>query len=116
MNMPSLKTLQWFENAKELRRILKMRKAELSAQPAAIARIRECFTMPKWYDIRLTCLNEAGNFHGVEGYESSNGNWVTFLNAGDSYAPTIIYWRGTYRVQSLGSFIETMERQRIVFK
>ena len=114
--MPSLKTLQCFENAAELRRILKMGKAELSLQPAAVARIRGCFTMPKWYDLRLTCLNDAGNFHGVERCESIDGEWATFLNSGDTYAPTIIYWRGTYRVQSLGSFIETMERQRIVFK
>ena len=28
---------------------------------------------------------------------------------------TIIYWRGRYRVQSLGDFVETMGRQGVRF-
>lgn len=35
--------------------------------------------------------------------------------AGETYAPTVIYWRGQYRVQSVGDFIETMQRQGVRF-
>ena len=30
-------------------------------------------------------------------------------------ARAVIYWRGAYRVQSLGDFVETMERQWVHF-
>jgi hypothetical protein len=118
MRTPSIKTLSdVFSNPREAKRIISMGWAELSVHPVAVARIRECYNPPKKYDVRLTVLNsiEPG-LHGVEGAESTDGEWATYLNAGDTYAPTVIYWRGSYRVQSLGDFVETMERQRVHFK
>ena len=65
--------------------------------------------------LRMHCLNacDPGLF-GIEGIQAGD-EWATYLNTGDSYAPTIIFWRGNYRVQSLGDFIETMERQSVHF-
>ena len=49
---------------------------------------------------------------GVEGVEEAKtGLYADYLNTGDTYAPTVIYWRGAYRVQSLGDFVEIQERQ-----
>ena len=116
MRMPSIKTLsRVFEDPKQARAILTMNKAELSTQPAAVARIRECLHSPAWWDVRLTVLNSIDQgLHGVESIETAaGGEWASYLNTGETYADTLIYWRGAYRVQSLGNFIE---RSRVAFK
>lgn len=117
MKLPSIKTLSLvFEDAKQARKILEMSHKELASTDAGRKRIAECYHHPAWYDVRLTVLNSIDpGLHGVEGIESNNGEWVTYLNAGDTYTPTIIYWRGRYRVQSIGDFIEAMEKRSIHF-
>lgn len=111
--IPSIKTLSlaFGDNAKALRRILAMPHNELSEHPAAAARIRECYHRPAWSDLRLTALNATAGTYGVEGVQSRSGSWATYLNTGDTYAPTIIFWQGKYRVQSLGDFVEIQERK-----
>ncbi len=116
MRMPSIKTLsRVFEDPNRARAILTMGKAELSLQPAAVALIRESHHSPPWYMVRLTVLNSiAPGLHGVESIETAaGGEWASYLNTGDTYADTLIYWRGVYRVRSLGDFIE---RSRVAFK
>lgn len=114
---PSPKTLaQCFENPREAKRILRMTRAELESLPAGAARVRECFNPPSTQDVRMHCLNAAGDFYGVESAHAPGEGWATYLNTGDTYAPTIIRWAGTYRVQSLGDFIETQERHGIKFE
>lgn len=118
MRTPSIKTLSMvFENPKLAKSILMMRQADLRVHPVGAARIAECYSMPKWCDIRMTILNsiDAG-LYGVESCETNSGEYADYLNTGDSYAPTVIFWRGNYRVQPLGDFIETMERQSVKFK
>ena len=116
MKTPSIKTLSAvFSDPVEAKRILTMLKGELSVHPVGEARIRECFNPPAWWDVRLTVLNsiEPG-LHGIESCETSAGNeWMSYLNTGGAYAPTLIYWRGNYRVQSVGDFIEST---RVKFK
>lgn len=114
---PSVKTLaRVFSDAKQARAILEMSHAELSKTEAGAARIRECLNPPKWWDVRMHALNaiEPG-LHGVESMESTRGEYAEYLNAGDTYADTLIYWRGRYRVQSVGDFVETMERSSVNF-
>ena len=94
-----------------------MSRAELSAQPAGAARIRECYHHPKWWDVRLHCLDAIGpGLYGLDGMTSIDGEHAEYLNAGDTYNDTIIYWRGSYRVQSVGDFVETMGRRSVHFK
>ena len=117
MRTPSIKTLsRVFEDPKQAKRILQMSRAELSSLPAGAARIRECYNPPKWWDVRLHCLDaiDPGLF-GLEGMPSSDGDYASYLNAGDTYNDTIIYWRGIYRVQSIGDFVETLECQSVYF-
>lgn len=117
MRLPSIKTLsQVFNDPKQARAILEMSRAQLLALPAGAARARECLNPPKTYDVRMHCLNaiDAG-LHGLESVRSRTDEYAGYLNTGDSYAPTLIYWRGVYRVQSVGNFVETMARAGVHF-
>lgn len=115
MNLPSIKTLsRVFENPRDARRILEMSRAQLLELPAGSARVAECWHAPKTYDIRMHCLDALElNLYGVESVESVSGEYADYLNTGDTYAATVIYWRGRYRVQSLGDFVES---SRVTFK
>ena len=108
MRTPSIKTLSAvFSDPKTAKRILQMTRAQLCEIPAGQARVSECWHAPKTYELRLYCLNATDpGLHGVESCETTHGEYADYLNTGDSYAPTLIYWRGTYRVQSLGDFVE----------
>ena len=106
--LPSVKTLsRVFDNAKEARRILEMSRAELLELPAGAARDRECYSAPKTWDLRMCCLDalDPGLF-GVEGFQARSGDWCEYLNTGDTYAATLIRFRGRYFVASLGDIAE----------
>lgn len=117
-NMPSIKTLEqaFPDNAREARAVLKMCRDQLEAHPVGAERVKQCYHAPMNWDLRMHILNSIGEFHGVESLEGTRGEWAEYLNAGDTYACTVIYWRGRYRVQSLGDFIETQERKGKRFK
>lgn len=118
MNLPSIKTLSAvFDNPKAARAILEMTRTQLEQTEAGAARVRACYHPPKTYDVRMHCLNAADpGLHGVESMQSKNGRHADYLNTGDLYAPTVIYWAGRYRVQSVGDFIETQERAGEIFQ
>lgn len=116
MKTPSIKTLsRIFDDPKRAKDIVLMSRRELIDGPAA-ARFAECFNPPKTYDLRMHALNACGNFHGHESIETTAGEYAEYLNAGDAYAETIIYWRGNYRVSSVGDFVETMGCQGVYFR
>lgn len=116
MKTPSVKTLsRIFDDAKRAKEIFTMSRRQLIDGPGA-DRFAECYNPPKTYDLRLHALNTAGGFHGHESMETRSGEYAEYLNSGDTYAETVIYWRGNYRVQCLGDFVETMERQGVNFK
>lgn len=118
MKTPSINKLaSVFTDAKLAKDIFLMSHSELSNHPVGAKRIAECFNPPKWHDVRLTILDsiEPG-LYGVDCAETVSGEYADYLNAGDSYTPTIIFWQGNYRVQSIGDFIETMERRGVKFK
>ena len=118
MRTPSIKTLAAvFEAPKAAKRILQMSRAELALLPAGAARIAECYHPPMTGDLRLHCLNAiAPGLYGIESCETADGEYADYLNAGDTYTSTLIYWRGRYRVQDLGSFVEAQERRGIHFR
>lgn len=114
MRIPSVKTLALvFDDAKQARKIFEMNRAQLLETEAGAARHKKCYHAPETYDIRLHVLNALDSgLHGVESIKSAGGEFADYLNTGDMYAPTVIYWRGRYRVQSVGDFIE---RQGVKF-
>lgn len=112
MRLPSINTLsQVFEDPKRARQILEMTRAQLLELDVCIARERECYNTPETNELRLTALNalESG-LHGVE-YGTVKDRPYKYLNTGDMYAATLIYFEGSYRVQCLGDFIEIQERR-----
>lgn len=107
---PSVKALRevFQHNARAAKKILRMSRAELLQTDAGAARYRECFNPPATWDLRMHALNalDSGLF-GIEHCETEHTReFASYLNAGDTYNPTVIYWRGRYRVQCLGDFIE----------
>lgn len=119
MKTPSIAKLKlvFGDNAKRAKEIFKIKATELLETPAGKARYQECYNPPPTYDLRLHALNALDNgLYGVESCESLDGEFADYLNTGDSYNPTVIYWRGNYRVQSVGDFVEIMQRQGVKFK
>ena len=109
MRTPSVKTLRecFGDKAAEAKRILQMDRTALLELPAGYARWDECYNPPSTADIRLHCLNALGDFHGVESIQTERTEeYADYLNAGDTYAVTLIRWRGNYRVGTLGDFVE----------
>lgn len=116
--LPSIKTLSKAfppDVARQARKVLEMSHAELSVHPVGSSRISECYHHPKWYDVRMTILNSVCGTYGVEGFQDSKGNWLTYLNNGDTYTPTILYWKGKYIVSTWGDIVEQEERRGNVF-
>ena len=86
-----------------------MTRSELEKHPVGAERVRECYHAPTTLDIRMSVLDSiAGGTHGVEGIRLG-GEWLTYLNAGDTYTTTLMYWRGSYRVGDWGSIVEREE-------
>lgn len=109
MRLPSIRTLRavFADKAPEARRILQMDRAQLVELPAGAARVRECYHPPTTGDIRFHCLDalDAGTF-GIEAFRTKRGEWCTYLNTGDTYAPTLLRFRGRYRVSTWGDIAE----------
>lgn len=106
--LPSIRTLRavFGDRAREARAILEMSRAELETLPAGAARVAECYNPPATSDLRMTCLDALAGTHGVEGFETRRNGWCEYLNAGDTYAPTLLRYRGRYRVGCWGGIAE----------
>ena len=118
MNTPSIKTLTnvFGANAKQAKHILTVTDTRSIHTPSVAALRSVCFNPPGKRYVRLTALNELAETFGIECAETTSGEYAEYLNTGDTYAMTLIYWRGNYRVQSLGDFVETLERNGVQFK
>lgn len=114
---PSIKKLSLvFSEPTKAKEVMRMTRQQLMETEAGQWRINNCLNPPANYDLRLTVLNALDSaVFGVESIKSEKGEYASYINTGDFYNPTVIYWRGNYRVQSLGDFIETMEKQGIMF-
>lgn len=118
MNTPSIKTLSriFGENAKRAKFFLDVVNTREIKTDAVNALRSACFNPPSKAMVRLTALNELAETYGIECCETVDGEYAEYLNNGDTYAETLIYWRGRFRVQSVGDFVETMERNGVHFK
>ncbi len=109
---PSIRTLSAvFDNPKEAKRILRMTRKELFAH---LNHNDQLYNPLATDYARMILLNsiDPGLF-GVESIEFTTPcgtQYAEYLNTGDTYATTLILWDGSYRVQSVGDFVETRER------
>ena len=111
--LPSVKTLAavFRDKAKQARSILELSRAELEQLPVCDARIRECYLAPSTLDLRMTALNELAETSGVEAFQLYDGTHCDYLNAGDTYAATIVHYHGKYRVSTWGDIAERLGGQ-----
>lgn len=105
--LPSVKTLRevFGDNAKQARAVLEMSLADLLQTVDGAARVAECYHMPATSDIRMHVLDTLAGTHGVEWIDTRHGG-CAFLNAGDPYVATLVYFRGRYRVTTWGDIAE----------
>ena len=106
--IPSVRTLRavFGDNARQARAILEMSRAELEALPAGAARVAESYAPPATSHLRMECLDALAGTHGVESFETRRHGWCEYLNAGDTYALTLVRYRGRYRVACWGDIAE----------
>ena len=71
--------------------------------------VRSCYNQPPRHDIRMAMADELCETCGVE-YTPAGHNAkspaIEYLNAGDTYAATLLYVNGSYRVGCWGDIVE----------
>ena len=104
---PSIKALKTIFGARApvAKCLLQMNRDQLLRTPIGAARLAECYHPPTTQDIRMECLNALGGFHGVEGMDTKKGECL-YLNAGDTYTPTLVRFNGAYRIGCWGDIAE----------
>ena len=107
LRSPSIKALRsiFGDNAKAAKELLCMTREQLLRTETGKARASQCYNPPLTQDIRMECLNALGGFHGVEAFDTKKGVCM-YLNAGDTYAPTLVRFKGAYRLSSWGDIAE----------
>ena len=105
--MPSVKTLSvvFKDNAKQARKVLGMSFVELSETLHGAARIAECYNLPSTSDIRMHVLDALAGTHGVESFDTHKGMCM-YLNTGDTYTATLVFFQGKYSVATWGDIAE----------
>ena len=107
LRSPSIKALRQLfgADAPKAKKYLKMSRLQLLQLPAGAARLAECYYEPTTQDIRMTCLNALGGFHGVEGFTTRRGECL-YLNAGDTYALTLLRYGSSYQLGCWGDIVD----------
>jgi len=112
---PSVKTLEKsgisLDCAPELVRAIwkSESRAELyDVYPPAAEIEREYYWVPFFRDLKRQCIDRAAGFYGVEylGWHKRAREAVYYLNAGDSYAATLIFTGRTMVVSCWADYVE----------
>ena len=90
---------------------------EADSVPETEQWIRQCYHRPDDLSLKLHACDALLGTHGVEGLgpvDMRKGPLVQYLNTGDSYAATLVYYRGRsprscWVVTSWGDIAERME-------
>ena len=108
---PSLRTLAAAfgdDSAPLLRRILKSRsRSEILALSSDAAELeRRSYGRQSMQSLRFAALSQVLGGFDAESFRTRKGEWVTYVNMGDTYTTTLVKFRGTYRVSDWGSIAE----------
>jgi len=57
-------------------------------------------------ELKLYMLNIVLGLYGIEAIQNNNDDWLEYLNTGDTYNATIIYYHGRFSVNSWGDIVE----------
>ena len=107
LRSPSIKSLKTLfgENAPRAKALLRMNREQLLRTPIGAVLAAQCYNPPSTQDIRMECLNALGDFYGVESLDTKKGECL-YLNAGDTYAATLVRFNGAYRITCWGDIAE----------
>lgn len=126
MNIPSVKTLKQITSyPRELRAVLACSKrSELvamleSEKPFKRSHFggfvrtdgwqKSCYNPPSFHDIKMSMADELCETCGVEYIpegEGAKSPAIEYCNAGDTYAATLLWVNGRYRVECYGDIVE----------
>lgn len=116
MNYPSIKTIQGIKDvtradAVKIRAILHLKTVDAVTElsDSALAYVRQCCHTPPLQLVKLTAVDAILRTHGVEGIPAGHGRRspaIDYCNAGDSYAVTVLWSGGRYRVACWGDIVE----------
>lgn len=86
--------------------------------PAAQRRERECYHPPSNHDLLIHTLDSLLGTHGCEYIgecHPTQGPPIEYLNTGDSYEATLVYYRdtGKFKVQGYADAVEWCERNNV---
>jgi len=73
---------------------------------------------PKTYQCKLEAINILIGGHGVEGFpdpDDMTASGLEYVNMGDTYTTTVVYWKGRFMITTWGDVVEGLERQGIYF-
>lgn len=107
LSTPSIKALKLIfgNKAGDAKALLLMTREQLIQTKEGAKRVAECYHPPSTQDIRMECLNALGGFCGVEAFDTKAGECM-YLNSGDTYTPTLVRFRRSYRVCCWGDIAE----------
>ncbi len=94
-------------------------RTEIDAVPAVEALIRQCYNPPSRHHKVMTALDSLLETHGCEylgEVHMHDGPPVEYLNTGDPYVATIVWYRdsGKFKVQGWGDALEWCERHGVI--
>ena len=74
--------------------------------------VRSCYNTPSFHEQKMEALNVVLQMHGVEEIIDSKGyRLCSYLNSGDIYNTTLLFYNGKYHIGDLGSLRESAERR-----
>jgi hypothetical protein len=71
--------------------------------------VKSCYNPPSFHDLKMSMADELCETCGVEYIEkgsTAKSPAIEYLNAGDTYAATLLYVNGRYRVGCWGDIVE----------
>ena len=76
----------------------------------------KCHNPPKDWQLKLCALNEILNESGVEEIAEDGKHLISYVNNGDTYAPTILYdvEKEEFFVSSWGDFLEEWQAENLI--
>ena len=72
--------------------------------------VKSCYNEPTFHEKAFSAIDEVLENHGVEAVRLQNGDWLEYSNTGDTYALTVVFFRGTFRATDYGAIVEKYDR------
>jgi len=73
--------------------------------------IKSCYNEPTFQEKVMSAIDEVLETHGVEGFTINEKEVVEYCNTGDTYALTVVFFRGKLRATSYGDIIEKYDKK-----